>query len=77
MIETISLRRVLPRVFRGSEQEAQVKDSGIWLQEDVTFRKGCMYVIEAESGTGKSSLCSFVYGSRRDYDGEILLTALM
>lgn len=72
MTETISLRRLLPRVFRGSEHEAPVKDSQLWLHEGVEFRRGEYYVIEAESGTGKSSLCAFIYGSRHDYDGEIL-----
>ena len=65
MIENIELKRVLPQVFRGSEKEAPVKDSELWLRESVVF-------IEAESGTGKSSLCAFIYGSRRDYEGRIL-----
>lgn len=72
MIEKITLRRVLPRVFRGSEAEAPVKDSQLWLREEVTFTRPDNYIIEAESGTGKSSLCAFIYGSRLDYDGEIL-----
>lgn len=72
MIEQIELRKVLPRVFRGSEKEFPVKDSELWLREQVVFRRGRSYIIEAESGTGKSSLCAFVYGSRRDYDGQIL-----
>ena len=29
-------------------------------------------MVEAESGTGKSSLCSYIYGSRGDYRGKIL-----
>jgi len=29
-------------------------------------------MVEAESGTGKSSLCAFVYGNRRDYEGTIM-----
>lgn len=72
MIERIILRRVLPRVFRGSEAEAPVKDSEIWLREELSFTRPGSYIIEAESGTGKSSLCSFIYGARTDYDGEIL-----
>lgn len=31
-----------------------------------------IYRIEAESGTGKSSMCSFIYGNRSDYRGRIL-----
>lgn len=72
MTELIELKSVLPRVFRGSEKEAPVKDSELWLRDAVTFRRGNNYIIEAESGTGKSSLCAFIYGSRRDYDGRIL-----
>ena len=30
-----------------------------------------MYLIEAASGTGKSSLCSFIYAYRTDYQGII------
>ena len=29
-------------------------------------------MVEAESGTGKSSLCAYIYGNRRDYHGKIL-----
>lgn len=72
MTEEISLRRVLPHVFRGSENETPVRDSQLWLRENMTFRRGTYYLIEAESGTGKSSLCSYIYGSRHDYEGKIL-----
>lgn len=71
MVNKIILRRVLPRVFRGSEDEPTVKGSEIWLREEVVFSRPGNYIIEAESGTGKSSLCSFVYGTRTDYDGDI------
>lgn len=72
MTETITLRRLLPVVFRESREEPSVVRSDLWLAEEVTFRCGEHYIIEAESGTGKSSLCSFIYGSRADFDGEIL-----
>lgn len=72
MIKEIRLERVLPLVFRGSEHESPVKDSQLWLRDNVTFAKGRNYLIEAESGTGKSSLCAYIYGSRLDYDGRIL-----
>lgn len=51
---------------------AQRKDlrSEIWLSH-VAFERGKTYLIEAESGTGKSSLCSYLYGQRGDYRGEI------
>jgi ABC-type lipoprotein export system ATPase subunit len=42
----------------------------VWLR-DLTFSRGELYLIEAASGTGKSSLCSFVYGYRNDFEGAI------
>ncbi len=72
MVKEISLRRVLPLVFRGMEAEESVSTSQVWLH-DVDFRRdGGNTLIAAESGTGKSSLCSFITGSRRDYTGTIL-----
>lgn len=72
MIDRITLRRVLPAVFKGSEDESPVRESEVWLRDEVTFRRPSNYMIEAESGTGKSSMCAFIYGSRLDYEGEIL-----
>lgn len=69
-IETISLTDVLPRVFAGAETEAPVNRSQVWLRQ-LSFRRGEVYLVEAESGTGKSSLCSFIYGNRSDYSGTI------
>ena len=68
MIGEISLRGALPSVFRGEQSPGS---SQVWLAE-VSFRRGGRYMIAAESGTGKSSLCAYIYGSRRDYDGTIL-----
>lgn len=73
MIEEITMQHVLPRVFLGSEHESPVKDSELWLKPEMVFSRGRYYLIEAESGTGKSSLCSYIYGLRRDYDGYILI----
>lgn len=70
MITTITLERVLPRVFRGSDTEEACRRSQVWLS-DLTFSRGQCCLIEADSGAGKSSLCSFIYGNRRDYDGTI------
>ncbi len=57
---------MLPEVF------AQRTDntSELWLQE-VTFERGHLYLIEAASGTGKSSLCAYLTGYRNDYSGTI------
>lgn len=69
-IDTIRLDDVLPRVFAGAEKDAPVCNSQVWLH-NLAFERGRAYMIEAESGTGKSSLCSFIYGNRRDYSGTI------
>ena len=44
--------------------------SDVWLQ-DVRLERGKRYLISAESGTGKSSMCSYIYGYRQDYSGTI------
>ena len=63
----IRLHNVIPEIF------AERKDlkSDIW-QRDITLQRGRSYLISAVSGTGKSSLCSYLYGQRGDYRGEIL-----
>ena len=63
----ITLDNTLPNVFL---QRTDI-ESEIWRQQ-VTFEKGKTYLIEAQSGTGKSSLCSFIIGYRKDFDGKIL-----
>ena len=44
--------------------------SDVWLQE-ITLERGKRYLISAESGTGKSSMCSYIFGYRQDYSGTI------
>ena len=61
----IELHNTLPCVFEGRDVQSEV-----WLQ-DVVFRKGETYLVEASSGTGKSSLCSYIIGYRKDYLGNI------
>lgn len=65
-MNNIYLRQTLPQVFA----DRTYIDSDVWHKE-VEFRKGESYLIEAESGTGKSSLCSYIYGYRNDYQGII------
>lgn len=71
IINKISLRDALPHVFRGAENDSPVCHSAVW-KRNIDFERGRYYLVEAESGTGKSSLLSFIYGNRRDYDGTIL-----
>ena len=63
---TITLHNVLPEVFAQRTDIA----SDLW-QQDVTFERGHLYLIEAASGTGKSSLCAYLSGYRKDYSGTI------
>ena len=65
-MEIIHLRQTLPQVF--ADRDAISSD--VWHQ-DLVLQKGERYLIEAASGTGKSSLCSYIYGYRRDYQGII------
>lgn len=66
-METIRFRSVLPLVF---EHQPDV-ESEVWNQ-DVTFDKGRLYLLEADSGKGKSTFCSYVVGFRHDYKGSVL-----
>ena len=61
-MNSIHLQQTLPQVF--ADRNSVTSD--VWHQ-DLFFRKGEMYLIEAASGTGKSSLCSYIYGYRNDY----------
>lgn len=70
MVERITLSHVLPDVFRGQDNVPHVDRSQVW-RGDVEFRRGSVYMVSAESGTGKSSLLSFIYGIRSDYSGII------
>lgn len=67
VIQSVTLRDTLPKVF----ESEHIPDSQVW-RHDITFERGHNYVIEAPSGTGKSSLCAYIYGNRRDYLGHIL-----
>lgn len=66
-MKTIKLHNVLPQVF------AQRTDlcSEIW-QQDVSFEKGHLYLVEANSGKGKSTFCSYILGYRHDYTGSVM-----
>lgn len=65
-MDLIHLQQTLPQVFA----DRNVIDSDIW-HRDLRLERGRYYLIEAASGTGKSSFCSFLYGYRTDYQGII------
>ena len=66
-IDKITLDNALPQIFHGRDMSA----SEVW-QKPLTLERGGIYLIEAASGTGKTSLCSYLIGYRDDYKGRIL-----
>lgn len=70
-MDCITLRNLLPLVFRGMENTETIRTSRIWEVPSFTIAKGCRMCVQAESGSGKSSLLSFIYGNRSDYSGTI------
>lgn len=65
-MKEIRLSGVVPDIF--AKRNDIVSD--IW-NTDAIFERGKTYLVEAASGTGKSSLCSYLYGQRGDYRGII------
>lgn len=65
-MKEIRLNGVVPEIF--AKRNDIVSD--IW-NTDAIFERGKTYLVEAASGTGKSSLCSYLYGQRGDYRGVI------
>ena len=63
----IQLSSVIPQVF---SSQADQLHSDIW-NTDVTFEKGHLYLVEADSGKGKSTFCSYIIGYRHDYSGSV------
>ncbi len=68
MIKAIKLDKVIPDFFGSTFSKDEPTD--VWGKE-LTFTRGVTYLIEAASGRGKSSLCSFIYELRSDYAGSI------
>ena len=62
----LQLQDLLPLYF----EESKKQTSEIW-GKDLRFEKGEMIKIVAPSGSGKTSLTHFVYGTRSDYSGTI------
>ncbi len=68
-IDKIVLDNVVPEVFAGDEDEAR-RQSQVW-RTKLEFERGKFYCVNASSGAGKTSLCSFLFGARTDYRGTI------
>lgn len=66
-MDTISFHSVVPQVFSTRVEELC---SEIW-NADASFHKGQLYLVEADSGRGKSTFCSYVIGYRHDYAGKV------
>ena len=66
-MDKITLDNALPQIFHDRDMSA----SEVW-QRSLTLERGGIYLIEAASGTGKTSLCSYLIGYRDDYEGRIL-----
>lgn len=66
-MEKIKFDNVLPDVFAGKPD----LQSDVWKRE-LDFSKGKKYLIEADSGRGKSTFCSYIIGYRKDYSGKIM-----
>ena len=66
-MELINFCSVCPQVFLHREDLT----SEVWKQ-NIGFNKGKTYLVEADSGQGKSTFCSYVMGYRHDYEGKIL-----
>lgn len=65
-MKEIIFNSVIPDVFSHSN----TLNSDVW-NGDVAFNKEQLYLIEADSGKGKSTFCSYILGYRRDYSGNI------
>ena len=67
-MNTIGFNKVVPQIF------AQCTDSlssDIWCK-NISFEKGGLYLVEADSGKGKSTFCSYAMGYRHDYTGSVM-----
>ena len=66
-MDKIQFNYVIPKVF----SQLPSLESEVW-NTDITFEKGHLYLIEADSGKGKSTFCSYIVGYRHDYSGQVL-----
>ncbi|MBN2683563.1 MAG: ATP-binding cassette domain-containing protein [Bacteroidales bacterium] len=64
----IRLNKIKPTVTVGFFDP----NSEIW-EKEVELQEGKFNLINSTSGRGKSSLTAFIYGTRKDFTGEVLL----
>ena len=69
-MDKIQFNSVIPKVF----SQFPSLESEVW-NTDITFEKGHLYLVEADSGKGKSTFCSYIVGYRHDYSGQVLFDA--
>lgn len=62
----ITFDNVLPQVF----EQRNYLVSEVWSSK-LEFVKDKLYLIEAESGKGKSTFCSYILGYRNDFTGNL------
>lgn len=67
-MDLIRFQNVCPQVFINNSDIV----SDVWRQQ-LEFKKGQTYLVEAESGKGKSTFCSYLMGYRHDYQGNIFI----
>jgi ABC-type lipoprotein export system ATPase subunit len=63
----IELSRLIPLPLT----EIDHSDSEVWEAESLIFKPGDRIFFYAESGKGKTSLLSVIYGIRKDYKGKV------
>ena len=66
-MKKIAFKSVVPEVFSQRENPDYKRRN-----KNVEFEKGRLYLIEADSGKGKSTFCSYILGYRRDYSGRVM-----
>ena len=63
----IYLNNIVPTFL----EKEKTENSGVW-KNRLSFQNGSKVSIVAPSGSGKTSLIHFLYGMRKDYNGELL-----
>lgn len=65
-MHSITFDHIIPQVFAKRDD----LQSDVW-RNRVVFERGKYYLLQADSGQGKSTFCSYVIGYRNDYTGHI------